>query len=343
MRIGIITISTSNMRYAHPNDYEGRLDNSYCLHAKEGLEKLGHTVAVVEVNHLTLSMLDKSKFDVLLNFCDEGFDNNPLLEPHVAASLDVLGIPYTGADYFTLSLCLNKSLTKKLLLYHRINTPKFQEFVSGDERLARGLKFPLFVKPSKQDGSIGIRQDSVVRNEPELRKKVKLAIESYHQPALVEEYIEGREFNIAILGHGDKLEVLPVSEIDFSALPSEYDKFCSYDAKWNTGSVVFKSTPPVCPAKVDGELYEELVEMAIDAFKATGCRDYARVDFRVDSRGVPYVLEVNPNPDISDDAGLANMASKAGMDYGMLLDKIVKLCLERHGERKEMVQDDIES
>jgi D-alanine-D-alanine ligase len=331
MRIGIPTISPENMAQAYPEDYEGRDDATHHVKAKEALEQLGHNVSLFRINPKTASMIKKNEFDVLLNFCDEGFDNNPLFEPHVASMLDLSKIPFTGSDYFTLAMCLNKTLTKKILLYHRIPTPKFQEFVTGDENLSKRLEFPLIVKPAQQDGSIGIKGDAVVRNEAQLRERVKKIISHYKQPALVEEFIDGREFNVAILGNGDNIEVLPVSEIDFCDLSDPYEKIISYDAKWKKDSRIYKKTVPVCPAKIDAELYADLVEMAVNAYKATGCRDYARVDFRVDAKGNPYVLEVNPNPDPSYDAGLANMASKIGLSYGKLLERIIYTCLERNG------------
>jgi len=331
MKIGIPTISTHNMAEAYPEDHEGRTDALHHIKAKEALESLGHKVTLFTITPKTACMINNKEFDVLLNFCDEGFDNNPLFEPHVASILDLSKIPFTGSNHFTLSLCLNKTMTKKLLLYHRIATPKFQEFVTGEENLSKRLEFPLIVKPAQQDGSIGIKGDAVVRNEAQLRERAKKIIQTYNMPALAEEFIDGREVSVAILGYGDNIEVLPVSEIDFCDLSDPYEKIISYDAKWKKDSRIYKKTVPVCPAKIDAELYADLVEMAVNAFKVTGCRDYARVDFRVDAKGNPYVLEVNPNPDPSFDAGLANMASKIGLSYGKLLERIIYTCLERNG------------
>jgi D-alanine-D-alanine ligase len=335
MKIAIVKISAGNMHLAYPEDYDGREDISYCERAKRALEELGHTVDLVSVTPNNLLSLRKGGYQVVMNFADEGFDNNPLYEPHIPAMLDLTGLPYTGSEYFTLALCLDKVLTKKLLVCHKIPTPKFQEFVTDKDYLSKKLSFPLIVKPAKQDGSIGIKGNAVVRDEAALRERVRKINKTYNQPALVEEYVDGRELNVAVLGHGDKLEVLPIAEIDFSGLPESYEKICCYDSKWKTSSVAYQKTPPVCPANVDPDLYEELVEIAVAAFKMTGCRDYARVDFRVDKDGNPYVLEVNPNPCISDDAGLARMAGKTGLSYGRLLEKICYMAAERSGVLKD--------
>jgi D-alanine-D-alanine ligase len=335
MKIGILTINSTELPEENLEDYEGRLDLSYLSRAKEALEVLGHKVEIVPVDHKSINFIDNLGFDIFLNFCFEGFKEIPDFEPHVVAALDVINVPYTGSNYLTIAMALDKILTKKLLMCHGVPTPKFQEFVTGEELFNSKLRFPLIVKPSKQDGSIGIRGDAVVRNEDQLRNKVKSIIKTYKQPALAEEYIDGREIVVAVMGNGDNIEVLPLTEFDYNGLPEGYEKICSYESKWKEGSVEFEKIPSVCPANVDSELYMDLIEYAITSYKIIGCRDYARVDFRIDTKGNPYVLEINPNCDPSYDAGLANMASKIGLNYGQLLEKIVKICAERTGVKEK--------
>jgi len=336
MKIGILTINSTELPEENLQDYAGsRMDMSYLPRAKEALEVLGHQVEVVSIDHNDVNMVSKMGYDVFLNFCFEGFKEEADLEPHVAAALDVVGVPYTGSNFLTLGMCLDKILTKKLLLCHGIPTPRFQEFLTGEEILNTKIKFPLIVKPSRQDGSIGIRADSIVRNEDQLRLKVKEVIKTYKQPALAEEYIDGREIVVAMIGNGENIEVLPPTEIDYTGLPECYEKICTYEAKWQENSVQFEKTPAVCPANIDSELYMDLVEYSLAAYKVMGCKDYGRVDFRIDAKGNPYVLEVNPNCDPSYDAGLANMASKMGLSYGQLLEKIVKVCAERNGVKEK--------
>jgi D-alanine-D-alanine ligase len=186
----------------------------------------------------------------------------------------------------------------------------------------------MIVKPSREDASVGIDDRSVVNTPGELRRQVHYVIEEFDQPALAEEYIDGRELNVAILGSVNPL-VLPISEIDFSGLTSEMHKIVSYEAKWIPDSVAFKGTQGVCPAPLPPRLEAEIRATALRCFHLVGCRDYARVDFRLSPAGVPYVLEVNPNPDISDDAGFARSTRTYGLSYSEAIGKIVESVLER--------------
>jgi D-alanine-D-alanine ligase len=327
MKIAVLGTISGNLRQAYPHDYEGREHPTHLQRAKKALEERGHKARIIDAT--PKSIIGLKGFDVVVNFCDE-FLCSPLFEPHAAALLDMTEIPYTGNDYFALALCLNKPFTKKVLLQNKIETPQYQVFDTAMGKPDSGMTFPMIVKPARQDASIGIRNNAVVRTPAQLKRKVVEVITKYGQPALVEEYVEGREFSVAVLGCGDKLNALPISEIDFSRLPAQYEKICSYEAKWETRSELFKRTPPVCPANVDGWLRQKLIAAAKAAYAVTNCRDYARIDFRVDSKGKPYVLEVNPNPDLSDDAGLANMAQKSGLGYGDLLLTLIAICIERN-------------
>ncbi|MBI3399754.1 MAG: D-alanine--D-alanine ligase, partial [Deltaproteobacteria bacterium] len=162
-----------------------------------------------------------------------------------------------------------------------------------------------------------------------LKKRVDYILKNYKQPAIVEEYIDGREFNIAIIGNY-RPKALPVSEIDFSQLSEEYPKICTYDAKWAPDSPIYLKTPPVCPAEISKELEHELCSSALKAYNLIGCRDYARVDMRMGDDGIPKILEVNPNPDISPDAGFARSAAADGFDYPAIMLEIVKMAYGRY-------------
>jgi len=262
---------------------------------------------------------------LVFNLCDDGFFSDPELEPHVPAMLDILEIPYTGGDYPTLALTLDKATVKEILIYNKLPTPKFQIFSKGDEPLEQ-LSFPLIVKPLHEDASIGIKDESVVHNEDKLRKRIAQVIKEYDQPALVEDFIDGREFNIGIIGNN---EILPLSEITFDGLPEGKPKIVNYDAKWKEDSIDFKETKRNCPAKVDEELANKLKDLAVKAGELFNCVDYFRVDFRVDKNANPFILEINQNPDISDDAGLAAMAQANNISYKELLQKIVENARQR--------------
>jgi D-alanine-D-alanine ligase len=194
--------------------------------------------------------------------------------------------------------------------------------------MQEGVSFPLIVKPAHEDASVGIDDSSVVYNLADLRKRVRFIHTEYDQPALAEEYIDGRELNVAILGNNPPA-ALPISEIDFSGLTEGMHKIVSYEAKWIHGTVAYEGTRGVCPAVLPAPLEARIKETALRAYSLIGCRDYARVDFRLTKDGIPYVLEVNPNPDISDDAGFARSARAQGYTFAEIVGKIVESALER--------------
>ncbi|HXI09411.1 MAG TPA: ATP-grasp domain-containing protein [Thermodesulfobacteriota bacterium] len=266
---------------------------------------------------------------LVFNLCEEAFGKSSF-EMHIAALLELLGIRFTGSGPLTLGLALNKGLTKDILYSSDLMTPEYCVMKEPPTRLKRSLKFPLIVKPLKEDASIGIDSEAVVRTMKELKKRVEFIIHEFNQPAIVEEYVEGREFNIAVLGNGAGVRALPPSEIDFVDFPDGKPKICCYEAKWVPESPFYKKTVPVCPANVPDSLAEELQAVALKAYQAMGCRDYARVDVRVGEDGNIKVLEVNPNPDISSDAGLARAGAAIGLDYSKLMTEIVRIAAERY-------------
>jgi D-alanine-D-alanine ligase len=183
------------------------------------------------------------------------------------------------------------------------------------------------VKPVDEDASHGLSEDSVVSDAASLERQVKRISESYHGRALVEEYIDGREFNDTVLGNNDPV-VLPPSEIVYT-LPEGVPRILTFSAKWDTKSLYYRSSMPVCPADIDEATRRRISESALAAFKVVGCTGYARVDFRMADDGVPQIIEVNPNPDLSPGYGAALQAQRAGMPYHRLIERIVQLALER--------------
>jgi D-alanine-D-alanine ligase len=263
--------------------------------------------------------------DVLVNLC-ESFDGQPSQEANVAGLLELLDIPFTGNGPAALALCQDKYRAKGLLLAHGLPTPQAQLVSSPEEEIS--LEFPLIVKPNFEDASLGICADSIVRDGESLRRRVRHVVERYRRPALVESYIDGREFNVAVL-ENTKVEALPVSEIDYSGLPADVPRVLAYAAKWFEDHPLYQKTPPVCPAHVEEEEREKLQFLAVSAFKVMGCRDYARVDFRMDAEGRVYILEVNPNPDISTDAGYFRALKAAGIGYAEFWRTMIRNAAER--------------
>lgn len=273
--------------------------------------------------HSVIKALKLYKPDVVINLCEGAFGNSHL-EMNVPALLELLGIAYTGSPPLTLGLCQNKGLTKDVLNSKRIPTPKWQVLISFQDWKG-GIRYPLFVKPLQEDASLGINKKSFVRNEKELKKRVIYVNKRYGQPALVEKYIDGREINVAVLGN-ERPIALPISEITFK--PSVKPKIVDYPAKWIKDSREYKRTIPVCPARLNPVMRRKIEKIVIKAYKALCCRDYARIDIRL--RGdTPYVLEVNPNPDISKEAGFTRSLKAAGISFEDFIEKVVFFALER--------------
>jgi len=303
------------------------------------LEEAGFKVGVLPVYNARrfISELLNLKTDLIYNFC-EMVEMDSREEIFAAGLYELLKIPYTGAPPMTLGLCLDKAKTKIMLSHHGIPTAKFKVFertLDGYKKIE--LNFPLIVKPVHEDASAGIDERSVVYDVKELEDRIDYILRSFKQPALVEEFINGREINVAILGNNPPV-VLPISEIDFSQLPSHLPKIVSYQAKWVPDTDYYKKTIPVCPAPLEPELEKKVKEIALACYKIMGCRDYARVDMRIDENGNPYVLEVNPNPDLSRNAGFMRSASVYGLTPSETIVKIAELALERtyadKGDRK---------
>ncbi|HLF19944.1 MAG TPA: ATP-grasp domain-containing protein, partial [Bacteroidota bacterium] len=266
-------------------------------HVEEALKKAGFRTSLFNVNgHIKrlIQFLEDKDPDVVFNLC-ESVGNNSIHEMHVAGVFELLEVPYTGASSIALGTCLNKVRTKEILNHHKLPTPKFAVFKNANEITADNmdLGFPLIVKPSREDASVGIENASVVENEAALKKRVRHIFQNFDQPALVEEFIEGKETNVAILGNRRPI-VLPISEIDFSKMPAGYPKIVTYNAKWMKGTDEYAGTKGVCPADLPADVEKKVKELALKAYRLMGLRDYGRVDIRLTRNNSPYILEVNP-------------------------------------------------
>lgn len=254
----------------------------------------------------------------------EGFGGQPETEAEIADILTTLEVPYTGCPALALCVSLDKVRFKKTLQENGINTPAFQLLNARTISEFR-LRFPVIVKPYGEDASHGISLKSVVDNQAALEKQVVRVSKYYGGVALVEEFVDGREFNITVMGNSTP-SVLPVSEIDY-ALPDGIPRILTYAAKWDTDSTEYQGTKVVCPARITNREKKNLEVVALKVFRRLGCRGYARVDLRVDKAGRIFVLEANPNPDISPGSGAVRQAAAAGMDYTRFIDKIASFAL----------------
>ena len=270
---------------------------------------------------------------VVINLC-ETLEGRPQGEAVVPVLLEARRFVYTGSSGSTLALCLDKGRAKARLRAAGLPTPPAQVFHHPQERIR--IPLPAIVKPLAEDASHGIDRESVVVDEAALRARVAYVLEVYRQPALVETFIEGREFNVALWG-GRDLEVLPLAEVDYSRIPNPLWRVCTFAAKWLPGSEEYELTPVRCPADLDEALAARVREVAIRAFRAVRGRDYGRVDIRLHGE-IPYVLEVNPNPSLAPNSGFVNAALTAGHSYAAIAERLIRLAWERRVRWKEIPQ-----
>jgi D-alanine-D-alanine ligase len=297
---------------------------------ENSIRSLGHECYVMAIHDEILSLiywLKEIRPDVVFNLCESVYGNS-CWEMNIPALLDLFRIPYTGSSPLTLGLCQDKGKVKDILLSQGILTPRYKIFDSEVDHI-RGNTFPIIVKPLHEDGSLGISKDSVVYNDEALRRQIRYVIEKYHQPALVEEFIDGRELNVGLLETNGKVGVLPISEIDYSGFPEGIPKICGYEAKWVTESTEYQKSKPICPAPLEWVTKRRVEHIAVKVFKLFGCRDYARVDMRADRNGKIYVLEVNPNPDISAQAGMTRAIKVQGMSYTEFIGGLLERAIQR--------------
>lgn len=279
-----------------------------------------------------ITALRRNEPDIVFNLA-ESFAGRSALESNVAALLNLLGMRYTGSSPAGLLLAGDKTLTKKVLTFHSILTARFATVFRGAVDWAGDINFPLILKPPQEDASLGITQKSIVNDVQELLKMMSSLQTEYQSPVLAEEFIEGREFYVGVLGNSDA-QALPVMELDFSGYPEGMPKIASWEAKWGDDGdekgAEFEGTKSVFPTNLSDELTERMQKVAIDAFHALRLRDYARVDLRVNAKEEIYVIEVNPNCYLEKGAEFATAAKKGGMEYPALIARIVELANARY-------------
>jgi D-alanine-D-alanine ligase len=328
-RIAIVYNRPRPSRYDSTHELKAVLGVLPCVTAvHRALIELGHSVTIVPLSppvELVRSTLHSLDVGLVFNLF-EGFPGEPETEALVPEICSELGLPYTGCPASALKIALDKVECKKVLLKAGIPTPDFQVLNPQKMNIFR-LKYPCIVKPVSEDASHGITAESVVNDFSSLEKRVKAISDSYGEQALVEEYIDGREFNTTIMGNS-RFTILPVSEIVYS-LPPEMPQILTFDAKWEPDSVYYKGTESVCPAEISRREQVAIHKTGLAAFRLIDGSGYVRVDMRMDKRGKLYVIEVNPNPDISFESGARRQAAAAGMKYTQFIDKIMKLAWEK--------------
>ena len=299
------------------------------------LESGEHVCRRVVVNDSVESVMDdlsRDKPDLVFNIA-ESFGGKSALESNVAALLNLIGLRYTGSSPAGLILAGDKTLTKKVLTFHDILTARFATVFRGSVDWAGNIDFPLILKPPQEDASLGITQKSIVNDVQELLQKISSLQQEYQSPVLAEEFIDGREFYVGVLGNSE-VKPLPIMELDFSGYPPDRPKIASWEAKWGDDGdekgAEFEGTKSVFPTDLTDELTERMQKVAVDSFQALRLRDYARVDLRVTSKEEIYVIEVNPNCYLEKNAEFATAALKDGLEYPALVNRILELANARY-------------
>lgn len=309
--------------------------------AVEGsLRRMGHTfdrIYVEDEIDPVVRWVRDNPGGAVFNLC-ESFRGSNLAHMNMPALLELLGVPYTGSPPLTCGLTTHKAMAKSVIRAAGLPTPEAFLCPAGDlPRSAPPWGYPAIVKPALEDASVGVDEASVVHDDAGLAARVRYVHDRYFQPAIVERYVHGREINAAVVGN-DPPRALPLSEIQFVDYPEGKPRVVGYTAKWIHESFEYQHTKGVCPAHLPEALTRRIQRMALAAFQAVGCRDYARVDFRLAEDGSPYVLEVNANPDITDGAGLARAARACELGYDGLIRIILDGAISRMNARLEGVK-----
>jgi D-alanine-D-alanine ligase len=292
-----------------------------------------YQVLMIEANEDAFLRLREERPDFVFNIAEGLYGVSR--EAQVPAMLELLRIPYLGSDPLTLSVCLDKARAKEILAYHGVRTAPFVVISSMEEFEEARLRFPSIVKPLHEGSSKGIYNSCVVRDPEALEQEVRAVLDTYGEPALVEEFLPGREFTVALLGNGDDVRALPIVEISFDALPAGMNHIYSYEAKW----VWDRSDAPLeifsCPAQISRDLEEEIRSLCVKAYRILRCRDWSRIDIRLDAGGRPSILELNPLPGIlprpEDNSCFPKAARAAGMTYNMLMNTVLDIAMKRCG------------
>ena len=306
-------------------DIEAELDSIDTVNAiKESLEKLGCNVTLFEADENVIPALLRDKPDIVFNIA-EGL-NGRGREAHIPAILNFLGIPFTGSDETTLCIALDKVLTKRILSTYGINTPKFCLIKNTTEKVSK-MNYPVIVKPNAEGSSKGISDMAIVRSEEQLANLTDKNYKMYNQPMLVEEYIKGREFTVAVIGNDEDIIVFPPMEIKFKK-DDEKHSIYSYNVKKNYKEYI----EYICPPIIEENIFNEMVDTAKQVYKHLDCRDFSRVDFRVSDKGEVYFIEINPLPGLAPGYSDFPMITEFnGKSYIDTIKLVLNSALKRYG------------
>jgi len=316
-----------------PPDLYAEWDDEETIEAVRSALARKHEVIPIEGDEEAFEKFRKYRPEIVFNMA-EGIHGSSR-EAQIPAMLEMLRIPYTGSDPLTLAVCLDKAMAKTVLQYYKIPTPPFR-VVHEIKRKQNLPPFPLIVKPLREGSSKGITNSSLVRNPKQLKDEIHRVLIEYRQPALVEKFLPGREFTVALLGNGNEVQVLPIVEIRFGELPGSINPIYSYEAKWIWDTVEKPLEIFSCPAKVSASLKKKIQSICREAFTVLGVRDWCRIDVRLDESGEPSIIELNPLPGILPNPDANSCFPKAARTAGMTYDGLINRVLEIAGQRVDL-------
>ena len=314
------------------NDAFAEWDTFETVEAVANALSLYNDVTMIEADENAYEKFKLYRPDIVFNIA-EGM-NGLSREAQIPAMLDMLNIPYTGSDPLTLATCLDKSRAKEILTYHKIRTAKFLTAPGKSDLKNFTLKFPVIVKPVGEGSSKGIFNNSFITNIRDLETTAEQYFEVYKQPSLIEEFLPGREFTVALIGNDDEAIILPVVEINFNTLPENLVPIYSYEAKW----IVDRRDNPLnifsCPAIIDSVLETKIKKVVLKTYRVLRCKDWSRIDVRLDAQGEPNIIEVNPLPGIlpdpKDNSCFPKAARAYGWDYNQMINSVLYVAAKRH-------------
>jgi D-alanine-D-alanine ligase len=314
-----------------PSDIQAEWDAPETIAAVQNALEERHEVILIDAGEDAYTYLRTIRPDIVFNMAEGS--SGPCREGYIPSILEHLEIPYTASDPLTLNICLDKSRAKEILLYHGLPTSRFRVINDRDFSF-NSLHYPLMVKPLYEGSSIGIRDDSLVNTHQQMRERVSWLMSYYNEPALVEEFLPGREFTAAIVGNGNEARVLPLVEVLFDSLPCGVNPIYSYEAKW----IWDQSSNPLkifqCPAELSEELRSNIENICLRAYNVLRCRDWCRIDVRLNAAGRPHILELNPLPGIlpqpEDNSCFPKAARAAGMSYNQLINTVLDVACRRY-------------
>jgi D-alanine-D-alanine ligase len=332
MKVGLSFNLKNSTPQSGGDDLFAEWDDEETIEAVRSALALRHHVMLIEGNEEAFEKFRKFRPDIVFNMAEGIYGSSR--ESQIPAMLEMLQIPYTGSGPLTLALCLDKARAKEVLRFHGLPTAPFA--IVGDLQRMRGVPpFPVIVKPLFEGSSKGIANDALVRSPKQLREQVSRILTQYRQPALVEKFLPGREFTVALLGNEPPVRVLPIVEIQLEQLPEKMNPIYSYEAKWIWDTVQRPLQIFTCPAKLPQRLRKKIEAISQKAFQVMGCRDWCRIDIRLDEFGEPQILELNPLPGIlpNPDANscFPKAARTAGVSYEELIHRVLDIACRRIG------------